>query len=77
MQKPGAQPTSSPTTLILSNGSTIYVTNVWYSGEQIMFNMPDGSHRSLGLEQVNFRSTIQANHQMGVDFHPPQSYPGN
>jgi hypothetical protein len=77
MQEPEAQPTSRATTLILSNGPTLYVTNVWYSGERIMFTMPNGSHRSLGLEQVNFRSTIQANHQIGVDFNPPQSYPGN
>jgi hypothetical protein len=77
MQQPKAQPSNHATTLILSNGPTIYVTNVWYSGERIMFTMSNSSHRSLGLEQVNFRSTIQANHQIGVDFNPPQGYPGN
>jgi hypothetical protein len=41
-----------------------------------MFTLPDGSPRSLGLEQVNFRSTIQANQQLGVDFHTPPGYPG-
>jgi hypothetical protein len=29
------------------------------------------------LEQVNFRSTIQANHQIGGDFNTPPGYPGN
>jgi hypothetical protein len=77
MREPEAQPTSRATTLILSNGPTIYVTDVWYSGERIMFTMPNSSHRSLGLEQVNFRSTIQANQQIGVEFNPPQGYPGN
>jgi len=76
MQEPEAQPTSRATTLILSNGPTLYVTNVWYSRERIMFTLPDGSPRSLGLEQVNFRSTIQANQQLGVDFHTPPGYPG-
>lgn len=32
MQKPEGQPTSRATTLILSNGPTIYVTDVWYWG---------------------------------------------
>jgi hypothetical protein len=77
MQEPEAQATSRAITLILSNGPTIYVTNVWYSREQIMFTMPNGSHRTLGLEQVNFRSTIQANHEIGVDFNTPPGYPGN
>jgi hypothetical protein len=77
MREPEAQPTSRAATLILSSGQTVSVTNVWYSGERIMFTMLDGSHRSLGLEQVNFRSTIQANHQIGAAFNPPQGYPGN
>jgi hypothetical protein len=77
MQKPEAQPSSRATTLIPGNGPTMYVTNVWYWGERIMFTMPNGSHRSLGLEQVNFRSTIQANRQIGVGFHTPPGYPGN
>jgi hypothetical protein len=77
IQEPEAQPTSRATTLILSNGPTLYVTNVWYSGERIVFTMPTGSRRSLGLEQVNFRSTIQANQQIGVDFNTPPGYPGN
>ena len=42
-----------------------------------MFTMPNGSHRSQGLEQVNFCSTIQANHQIGVDFSKLPGYPGN
>jgi hypothetical protein len=70
-------PISRATTLILSNGPTMYVTNVWYLGERIMFTMSNGSHRSLGWEQVNFRSTIQANHQIGVNFNRPPGYPGN
>ena len=77
LREPQAQPTSRAATLILSNGQTTYVTNVWYSGERMMSPMPNGSHRSLGLEQVNFRSTIQANRQIGVGFNPPQGYPGN
>jgi hypothetical protein len=77
MREIEAQPTSRAATLILSNGQSVYVTNVWYSGERMMFTMPNGSYRSLGLEQVNFRSTIQANHQIGVAFNPPQGYPGN
>jgi hypothetical protein len=77
IQRPEAQPTSRATTLILSNGPTLHVTNVWYSGERIMFTMPNGSRRFLGLEQVNFRSTIQANQQIGVNFNRPPGYPGN
>jgi hypothetical protein len=42
-----------------------------------MFTTRSGSHRFLGLEQVNFRSTVQANHQIGVAFNPPQGYPRN
>jgi hypothetical protein len=74
MQEPEAQPTRRATILILSNGPAMYVTNVWYSGERIMFTMRNGSRRSLGLEHVNFRSTIEANHQIGVGFNPPQGY---
>jgi hypothetical protein len=75
--QPEAQPISRANTLILSNGTTIYVTNVWYSGERVMFTMPNGSRLFLGLEQVNFRSTIRANQQIGVDFNTPPGYPGN
>jgi hypothetical protein len=77
IQRPEAQPISRANTLILSNGTAIYVTNVWYSGERVMFTMPNGSRLFLGLEQVNFRSTIQANHQVGVNFDPPRGYPSN
>jgi hypothetical protein len=77
IQQPEAQPISRANTLILSNGTTIYVTNVWYSGERVMFTMPNGSRLFLGLEQVNFRSTIRANHQIGVNFNTPPGYPGN
>jgi hypothetical protein len=77
IQQPKAQLISRANILILSNGTTIYVTNVWYSGERIMFTMPNGSRLFLGLEQVNLRSTIQANHQVGVNFDPPRGYPSN
>jgi hypothetical protein len=75
-QEQEAQPNTRATTLVQWNGPTMYVSAVWYAGDRMMFTMPNGYKGSLGLEQVNFPSTIRANQQIGVTFNPPAGYPG-
>ncbi len=57
------------TLLVMRNGYGMYATNYWVDQRgRIRYTAVNGAPVVLPLEQLDYTSTVQANHQRGVEF---------